>query len=346
MKNQANKAHFLSSHILGCLGLSCALLISGPLAAQTAGTDDDLSAILQQLTDEKHVLTSELEQFHKTLALLQSSNTPMGEESNPAVRSLTEEAAVLKERLIAITEKEVSLLQRQLSAYRSEPTVAMTEAEQVQRDRAMESKPLSMQKVRYNETQEANSVDRLQGLLDDYYTELEETSNIAPTATEIEARETAQREADALKRIPYSASKVRLTGAEASASLAEISRRLMDKRIPESRRDIAPIFAIRTHLFDTLIVSENRSLKPVGKNHYIARLRIQPGDTTLTIFSDEWTLRLPHHANARDFLITLHKPLEGKPELHVFAVDDLLALKHAHLPAWLPDELDIPKNAG
>ena len=108
MKNQANKAHFLSSHILGCLGLSCALLISGPLAAQTAGTDDDLSAILQQLTDEKQLLTSELEQFHKTLALLQSSNTPMGEESNPAVRSLTEEAAVLKERLIAITEKEVS----------------------------------------------------------------------------------------------------------------------------------------------------------------------------------------------------------------------------------------------
>ncbi|MCX2976718.1 hypothetical protein [Candidatus Marimicrobium litorale] len=344
MKNLAIKAYVSSPHLLGCLGLTCALLIAGPLAAQSAGADDDLSAILQQLTDEKELLTSELEQFHKTLALLQSSNTPVGDDSNPAVRSLTEEAAVLKERLITITEKEVSLLQRQLSTYRSESTVAVTE--QVQRDRAMESKPLSIQKARYNEAQEANSVDRLQGLLGSYYTELEETSNIAPTDIEIEAREIAQREADALKRIPYSASKVRLTGAEASASLAEISQRLMDNRIPESRRDIAPIFAIRTHFFDTLIVSENRSLRPVGKNHYIARLRIQPGDTTLTVFSDEWTLRLPQHANARDFLITLHKPLGGKPELHVFAVDDLLTLEHAHLPAWLPDELDIPKNAG
>ncbi|MCP4211816.1 MAG: hypothetical protein GY764_10100 [Halieaceae bacterium] len=344
MNNLAKKQQFSSPHILGCLGLSCALLISGSLAAQTAGANDDVSAILQQLTDEKQLLTSELEQFHKTLALLRSSNTAVGDDSNPAIRSLTEEAVVLRERLITITEKEVSLLQRQLSAYRSEPTLAVTE--QVQRERAMESKPLSIHKTRYNESHEADNVDRLHGLLDAYYTELEEASNVAPTETEIKARETAQRGADALSRIPYSASKVRLTGPEASASLAEISQRLMDDRIPESRRDIAPICAIRTHLFDTLIVSENRSLKPVGKNHYIARLRIQPGDTTLRVFSDEWTLRLPQHANARDFLITLHKPLEGKPELHVFAVDDLLTLKQAHLPAWLPDELDIPKNAG
>ena len=346
MKNPANKQHSSSAHVIACLALSCALLVPGSLAAQTISPDDEFAAILQQLAEEKRLLTSELEQFQKTLALLQSSNTPRSDDSNPVVRSLTAEAAILKERLITLTEKEVSLLQRQLSDYQSEPTPTLAVAEQAQRAQAMESKPLHMQKTLYHEKQEADSVGRLHGLLDHYYSELEEAPNVFPTETEVEDRKNAQIEADALQRIPYSASKVRLTGAEASASLASISQRLMDNRIPESRRDISPIFAIRTHLFDTLIVSENKSLTPLGKNHYIARLRIQPGDTTLTIFSDEWTLRLPQHANARDFLITLHKPLGGEPELHVFAVDDLLDLENAHLPAWLPDELDIPKNAG
>lgn len=331
------------AHLLGCLGLGFMLLVPGQLSAQDNAHNDDLTAILGHLADEKQLLARELEQYHETLALLQSNTTAGGADDNPAIRTLSREAAILKERLITITEEEVALLQQQLLAYRSESTA---EGVLPEPERAMESKPLRIQKPRYHETYEADSVDRLHGLLDSYYTELQEASRTLPTEEEIAARETAQREAEALNRIPYSPDKVRLTGAEASASLAKISQRLMDRRIPESRRDIAPIFAIKTHLFDTLIVSENRSLKPVGKHHYIARLRIQPGDTTLKIFSDEWTLRLPQHANARDFLITLHKPLEGKPELHVFAVEDLLAQENAHLPAWLPEDLGITKNAG
>jgi hypothetical protein len=32
--------------------------------------------------------------------------------------------------------------------------------------------------------------------------------------------------------------------------------------------------------------------------------------------------------------------------LHVFAVDELLAADNLHIPAWLPEELDIKTKAG
>ena len=48
---------------------------------------------------------------------------------------------------------------------------------------------------------------------------------------------------------------------EGSTALASITERLTDPSIPESRRDIAPICTIKTLLFDTLVVSEIRSLR-------------------------------------------------------------------------------------
>ncbi len=187
---------------------------------------------------------------------------------------------------------------------------------------------------------------RLHGLLESYYRELQESALILPTDEEIARRELAQRDAETLDNIPFSVDKVRLNGTEGSTALAEISKRLMDPRIPESRRDIAPIYIIKTRLFDTLVGSENRSLKPVGKNHYIARVRLQPGDTTISILSNQWEVHLPQQADARDYLITLYRPVDGTPELHVFAVDDLLAADKPHIPAWLPDELDIKTKRG
>ena len=194
--------------------------------------------------------------------------------------------------------------------------------------------------------EEAEVVNRLHNLLDNYYTEQQESAAILPSKEEIAAREAAQQDASSARQITFNVDKVLLSGTEGGLALAQITRRLTDPLIPESRRDIAPICLIKTRLFDTLVSSENRSLTPVGKNHYVARVRIQPGDTTLIIMSKQWELRLPQHANARDHLVTLYQPVEGEAELHVFAIEDLLAGEDAHIPAWLPEELDIPPRSG
>ncbi len=198
----------------------------------------------------------------------------------------------------------------------------------------------------YTPEAEAENVARLQDLLKRYYLQLQESALTQPTAEEVSRRELAQRDAETLEKIPFSAAKVRLTGAEGSTALAEITQRLMDPGIPESRRDIAPICLIKTRLFDTLVTSESRSLRPIGKSHYITRVRLQPGDTTISVLSNEWEVRLPEQANAGDYLITLYRPVDGTPELHVFAVEDLLATDQPHIPAWLPDDLEIKTKEG
>ena len=125
-----------------------------------------------------------------------------------------------------------------------------------------------------------------------------------------------------------------------------MTSRLSDPNIPETRRDIAPICGIRTELFGTLIASERRSLSPVGKNNYVAKVRLQPGETTLRIKNDRWDIQLPQNQNAGDFLITLHLPPDSPPELHLFAVDDLLAEPNPHIPAWLPEEINLNSRSG
>lgn len=188
---------------------------------------------------------------------------------------------------------------------------------------------------------QAKDVDRLLNLLTEYYEDLSESLKTLPTEEELEQREADQKDAASLAKIPFSAEKVRLNGAEGIASLARISERLGDSSIPESRRDIAAICGIKTRRFGALIASENRSLKPVGKNQYIARIRLQPGDTTLRINAHQWALKLPQNISATDYLITLSLPSSGTPELHVFSVDDLLAEDSPYIPGWLPDELNL-----
>ena len=192
---------------------------------------------------------------------------------------------------------------------------------------------------------EDNKCDR-GGLLLTRARELQEAARTLPSEEELAARAAAQLDAERLSRIPFSIDKVRLNGAEASTALSQITQRLSDPNIPESRRDIAPICGIRTQLFGTLIASERRSLKPVGKNHYIARVRLQPGDTTLRIRGNSWEVQLPKDVNAGDYLITLYAPPGTPPELHLFAVDDLLAEQDPHIPAWLPAEINLSPRAG
>jgi len=314
------------------------LLLPPPAIAQTGA--------LETLTTERQMLTRELDQYQKTLDILQTDGTPAAQSSNPAVKKLAQEMVSIRERLIVITEREVTLLQERILAARTEYTVPPHPGTEPAITKATESKAPRTYTADYTLKREAEYVERLHRLLAGYYAELRESARTLPTAEEISQREAAQQDAQTLARIPFSVDKVRLNGSEGSTALTQITQRLMDPSMPESRRDIAPICSIKTRLFGSLIGSETRSLKPVGKHHYVARIRLQPGDTTLSILEHRWKVRVPQNFNANDFLITLYRPPGDAPELHVFTIDDLMAEERPHIPAWLPDELKIKSLAG
>jgi len=328
-------------------GLACALLFAPLASAQSVQPPPELEA----LTTERQMLTRELDQYRRTLAILQTDGIPAEQSSNPAVKKLAEEMVSIKQRLILITEREVTLLQEHIIAAKTvaesgiDSTGVATPTEPAETE-SIESKPLRTHTSDYTLAQEAENVERLHRLLAGYYAELQESAKTLPTAGEIALREAAQRDAEKLSKIPFSVDKVRLNGSEGSTALTQITQRLTDPTIPESRRDIAPICGIKTRLFGSLVGSESRSLQPVGKNHYVARVRLHPGDTTLSIMEHSWQVRLPQNGNASDFLITLYRPPGGTIELHVFAIDDLLAEDQPHIPAWLPDELNLSSRAG
>jgi hypothetical protein len=348
MRNGSGRPNVTGGRCFSALALACVMTFPHLAAGQDAS-----SKSLAQLTEERQMLTAQLDQYRKSLDILQPDGTPPEQSANPAVRSLAVEAAALKQQLIKVTEREVTLLQQEIIAASktrpapSTPLTAVAAADvEAQPVNATESKPLRTHNIEDSQQSDAENVAHLHQLLEGYYTELQESAQVLPTSDELARRETSRRDADTLEKIPFSVDKVRLNGTEGSTALADISKRLMDTRIPESRRDVAPICTIKTRLFDTLVSSESRSLKPVGKNQYIAKVRLQPGTTTLSILSNQWEVQLPQQVAARDYLITLYHPVDGTPELHVFAVDDLLAIERPHIPAWLPPELDIKSKAG
>ena len=331
----------LRSAVLRTVALACAILMTAQLAQ---ALEPELE--LQALANERDMLTNELEQYKSTVKVLQPEGAPPEQSSNPAVRKLALEMVRIKERLITVTERELTLLQEQITAAR---LLAMTAPQDTHGDesaRGIESKPLRVTARDYTQVSEQEHVERLHALLASYYAELQEAARTLPSEVEMAARAAASLDAEKLARIPFNVDKIRLNGAEGSTALSQITRRLTDPNIPETRRDIAPIYRIRTQLFGSLIASERRSLKPVGKNNYVARVRLQPGETTLRIKDSSWEIQIPQHLNATDFLITLYVPPAGAPELHLFAVDDLLAEDEPHIPAWLPEGLKLTSRAG
>ena len=269
------------------------LLILLPAFAKSA--DSELE--LQALTQERAMLTLELNQYKKTVELLHTDTTPAQRSPNAAVRQLALEIVKIKERLIVVTERELSLLQEQISIARQ---LTLTEQDTAAASEGMESKPLREPNHTHSLASEQEHVERLHTLLASYYAELKEAAHTLPSESELAKRAAAHLDAQKLSHIPFSADKIHLNGAEASTALSEITGRLSDPGIPESRRDTAPICGIRTELFGSLIASERRSLKPVGKNHYVARIRLQPGDTTLRIKDDRWEIQLPQNASASE----------------------------------------------
>jgi len=319
------------------------------LIAPAQGQWTDTVAELQALTREREMLTSELEQYEKTLSVLQPDGTPPEQSSNPAVRTLARETVRINERIIAIAEREVTLLQQQIVA--AQTIAERTKAEpapapEPEPEQTIESKPIRTSTRDFSAEQEKENVGRLFELLTNHYAEVQEAARTLPSDEEIEQRKAALEDAQTLARIPFNADKVRLTGEEGSTALTQITQRLSDPNLPESRRDIIPICSIKTRLFGSLIASESRSLNPVGKHHYVARIRLQPGDTSLNIQGDQWEVRLPQDVSATEYIITLYRPSGDRPELHIFSVDDLLATDNHHIPAWLPDDINLKPRAG
>lgn len=314
------------------------LLLAALLCLMSAAASSESGAPLgrQALATERELISAELTQIQKTIALLQGSAHPGTGNSSTAVSQLNTDALALKQRLIAISQQEIALLEAEVS---SVGTAALQQNPKP--EPAIESKPLRPPTPDYSAEAEAERVAQLQKLLKDYYLEEERSRQLEPTAEEIQQRESAQRDANRLARIPFNTGKVRLSGAEASTALAQISRRLNDPGIPESRRDSIPLCSIKTHLFGTMIASERRSLVPVGKHHYVTRVELQPGDTTVRIQGYRWQVNLPEDIHTQAYLITLYKPPGGSPEFHIFSIDDLLAQEQAHIPAWLPEQVGI-----
>lgn len=210
-----------------------------------------------------------------------------------------------------------------------------------QEPREIEGKPLRESVPDYSAQLEDEQVSRLQDMLRSYHKQQAEAAHSQPTSEELEQRREASDQAAKLSPIPYNADKVRLSGAEGSLALAEISRRLADPSVPESRRDYRPVCSIRTYLMGSLIAGESRTLRPVGKHHYLLKQTLQPGNTTINIAGHSWKVNIPEENSSEAYLITLYKPPGSDPQFHVFPVAGLLAAENAHIPAWLPRELQL-----
>lgn len=320
--------------------IACTLIFSPLSSGQTADVGDKLSA----LTHEREALSNELQQYQKTMEILGAGDSDPSQSSNPAVRNLAVEMARIKASLIKVIEQEVGELQTQISTAKA---VAATVETQPKTE--IESRPLRTlepDSPMASIAREEESVTRLLSLLARHYFELQESLETQPNPEEVAARKAAQNDANALAYIPYSVDKVRLSGSEGSTALALITQRLGDSSIPESRRDVARIFSIKTRLHGSLVASENRSLKPVGKHHYVAKVRLQPGNTSVQVGTNRWEIRLPEDISTAYYLITLYTPPTGKPEFHIFSVTDLLAQENPYIPAWLPSELQLTTAAG
>lgn len=311
---------------------ACSLIFSPVSSGQTTSAEDKLSA----LTHERESLSHELVQYQKTMEILGARESDPGQSNNPAVRNLAVEMVKIKARLIKTIEQEVSELQTQISAAK-----AIADTVKIQPEVVKEDQDSSLPST----SREEESVARLLSILSRHYSELQESLRSQPTPEELAARKATQSDASALAHIPYSVNKVRLSGSEGSTALAVITQRLSDSSIPVSRRDVARIFSLKTRLHGSLIASENRSFKPVGKRHFVAKVRLQSGSTSIQMGRNHWDIRLPEDINAADYLITLYLPSQGSPEFHIFSVTDFLAQESPYIPAWLPSELQLTPAA-
>ncbi len=318
-----------------CAALRGALLLCCMAAAGQAAASADLDEIRAQ----RAAIEQEIAQFQQSIALLLPEGVTAADSDNPAVQSLLAQRTALNEKLLALSTKEVALLRAKLA---SQPSLegALDSGE---------TKPLRLSDPVLEESPEEREVERLRTLWQQY---AEKQEALEPNDSDPDPRAVAAAQLDAYRRdamsqarIPFSADKVRLSGIEGYTALAQISQRLADPAIPESHRELSPICNLRTRLSGQLVSNESRSLKSVGKGHYLARVRLHGGETVLTVRDRQWHVRLPQDMAPGDYLLTLYSPASAEPELHVIPIVDLLAQDGAYLPQWLPPELDLAPPA-
>lgn len=302
--------------------------LSDALSIEESPVINSEDPLMQVLAAERELLHSELTQYAKTLAILKRRGASTA--TNTSISNIAMEVVRIKRRLIAITEQEVNILQQR---------IADSKARKKRQEHY--DLPGSSRTHVYSIEEEERMVTQLLKLITKYYSDLETALALLPSDEEMEKFSAAKRDTEALAKIPYGPSKVRLTPAESNTALAEITERLTGEGVTLSRRDSAPICSIRTRLAGKIISSENRSLKPVGNKHYVARVRLQPGSTEFSIRGRKWKVKLPSDMSSKDYLITLYAPMMSKAEFHVISIEDLLSQEIPYVPAWLPDELNI-----
>ncbi|MEM0953349.1 MAG: hypothetical protein AAGI24_04335 [Pseudomonadota bacterium] len=128
--------------------------------------------------------------------------------------------------------------------------------------------------------------------------------------------------------------KVSLTGNEGVLALQKIEERL-GNAIPNGRaRDL--VFHVETRVNGALVKSGSHSMRSLSEDQFIARIPLGPGTTRITVRGEgEWQVELDSVAGS-EYLVTLYKPQEIVPQLHLIPVTELKAASVAELPGWLP----------
>lgn len=314
----------------------CLLLAALPGAADDGARAGD-SAGMAALAERRADLTRDLEQLERTIEILHRGEGPPRAGDNPRLDELMRESQRLRQEILAVTERELALLESQLDAApatNTRPGAAEPPGNADGTESGRENGDAGA-------SAGGEAVRRLQDMIASYYSELRDIEEHAPAPGELAAREAGLASTRELSSQPIDPDQLLLSGEEGGALLRRMSERLADAGIPESRRDVAPICSIRTRRFGDLIASDNRSLLPVGKNQYVARVRLLSGLTTLRVHDVEWRLKRPDRANAAEFLVTYSAPPEAPSELHLTPVGELRTAAGEHLPAWLPPELQL-----
>ncbi|MEP5765433.1 MAG: hypothetical protein ABJ308_12610 [Halieaceae bacterium] len=281
------------------------LILSGGAGTVWAqGSGDQLAAELINLRQQQRQLQRNAAQYQQSIELLRANGAAEG---SPVLASLASQMEQTLVELKALNSREAEL-SSQLSG--NGETTAPVAA------------PVALDP-------EAEEVAQLTRLLKDYYAS--EAAAEALQSSGVGGDNGAEAQAAA----EIAASKVRLDGDESIVAIKKISERLADNSIPTQRRDVDIIYHIQVRRDGALVSSSSHSLKALGKSQYVGKVSLRGGDARVTVRKNSWKLELGQEA-AADYLITLHLPNYGEPELHVIAVDELKATGWAELPPWLP----------
>ena len=309
------------------------------LACTWSAQAGSVAVELDALRREMAALERDISQYRITLEQLAPDAADGAAVSNPAIAKLQEEYDRLNEERARLRQQEMALLQ---SDDTDDKEAALERAE----DLTPESKPIRHHTTYYTAQEEERSVERLLVLLDRHNRDEQKSMEPEPDPALAALEAAVERDAKALSRIPFSADKVRLSGAEGNIALAQISERLANPDVPASRHDFALICNLQTRLDGQLTSTSTRSLQPVGKNHYLARITLPPGETSFTVRDHKWHVRLPRDIGNTEFLVTLYAPASIPPELHVIPLDEIVAQKTIAFPSWFPPELGLTPDAG